>query len=205
MKQKTQNNKALLICATLEICVILSTSLAIYGLVLINKYEKQHENIPISHAAKTEESYDAADMVNISKIRIENILLMLKLNKTKNNNEALLEWAESEIKCLNGARQEMGNIPKKYINSYVSPSETFSMSPVIEYGDTIYYYNINSLEEIHVCDIVAYHSPHGYFLHRIIGMNGTRYIMKGDGNTEKDAYQPVFENITFKVVGVMWG
>lgn len=52
----------------------------------------------------------------------------------------------------------------------------------------------------HVGEVVAYHNHelHEVVMHRIVGMDGDRYVFKGDNNDFEDQYHPTKSDIVGK-------
>jgi signal peptidase I len=88
--------------------------------------------------------------------------------------------------------------------SYVTTTGT-SMEPVLREGDLAVVYR-NA--EYQVGDVVAYRNPdiHQVVLHRIVAVDGGRFVLQGDNNSWLDAYRPAPEQIlgemAFHVPGV---
>jgi len=74
-----------------------------------------------------------------------------------------------------------------------------SMLPTIHGGDLVV---TRRQASYHVGEIVAYHNRilHETVIHRIVGRQGNRYVMKGDNNSFTDTYEPVSSDI----VGARW-
>jgi signal peptidase I len=74
-----------------------------------------------------------------------------------------------------------------------------SMQPLIHKGDLVI---LKKRSHYDVGDIVAYRSTdiHQVVLHRIVGRDGQRYIMRGDNTTGPDRQRPVFSDF----VGERW-
>jgi len=74
-----------------------------------------------------------------------------------------------------------------------------SMEPVMHKGDLVI---LRKGSHYEVGDIAAYRSTdiHQVVLHRIVGKDGQRYIMKGDNTTGPDRQRPVFADF----VGERW-
>lgn len=83
-------------------------------------------------------------------------------------------------------------------DSYVMTDGT-SMLPTIHTGELVV---TRAQSSYHVGEIVAYHnrSLHSVLLHRIVGIDGNRFVMKGDNNPSPDLYEPVPADI----VGEKW-
>jgi signal peptidase I len=63
-----------------------------------------------------------------------------------------------------------------------------SMEPLYHKGDLVI---VQSAAAYQVGEIVTYRHPQiGSVIHRIIGRDGERYVMKGDHNTWTDSYKP---------------
>lgn len=77
--------------------------------------------------------------------------------------------------------------------SYVTTTGT-SMEPELHEGDVVV---VRTFSEYHVGDVVAYHNPDigQVVLHRIVELDGDRFVLKGDNNTWLDAYRPAEEEI----------
>ncbi len=82
--------------------------------------------------------------------------------------------------------------------SYVS-TRGVSMEPLIHKGDLVI---LRKRSHYEIGDIVAYRSSdiHQVVLHRIVGRDGERYIMRGDNTTGPDLEHPVFSDF----VGERW-
>ena len=74
-----------------------------------------------------------------------------------------------------------------------------SMEPLIHKGDLVI---LEKRSHYDVGDIVAYRSSdiHSVVLHRIVGRDGDRYIMRGDNTTGPDREHPLFKDF----VGERW-
>lgn len=74
-----------------------------------------------------------------------------------------------------------------------------SMEPHFHTGDLIVVHRSSS---VHVGQVVAYRQPgtKAITLHRVIGRDGDRFIIKGDNNGWLDPYRPRMQDI----VGVKW-
>ncbi len=74
-----------------------------------------------------------------------------------------------------------------------------SMLPTIHGGDLVVTRREASYQ---VGEIVAYHNRilHETVIHRIVGRQGTRFVMKGDNNSFTDSYEPTSSDI----VGARW-
>ena len=72
--------------------------------------------------------------------------------------------------------------------SYVTTSGT-SMQPLLHEGDLVV---VRSGADYTVGDVVAYHNADlgQVVLHRIVAMDGDRYVCKGDHNDWLDGYEP---------------
>jgi signal peptidase I len=88
--------------------------------------------------------------------------------------------------------------------SYVTTTGT-SMEPVLSEGDLAVVYRD---ERYQVGDVVAYRNPdiQKVVLHRIVAVDGGRFVLQGDNNSWLDAYHPAPEQIlgqmAFHVPGV---
>jgi signal peptidase I len=73
-------------------------------------------------------------------------------------------------------------------SAYVTTTGT-SMEPLLHAGDLVL---VRTATGYHVGDVVAYHNPDidEVVLHRIVGIDGDRFVMKGDNNSWLDSYQP---------------
>jgi len=75
-----------------------------------------------------------------------------------------------------------------------------SMLPYLNGGDLVV---VRPADQYMVGDVVAYHNPildNQIVLHRVVGFDGTRLVMKGDHNTWLDEYRPTAGD----VVGKEW-
>jgi len=93
--------------------------------------------------------------------------------------------------------------------SYFTVTPTKSMLPFIDEGNHALAISVNNESNIHIGDIISYINPHkDIILHRVIEINkdegGIYYILKGDNNFRADSYKVKFENITNKVIGVIY-
>lgn len=77
--------------------------------------------------------------------------------------------------------------------AYVTTTGT-SMEPKLHEGDVVV---VRSSSEYHVGDVVAYHNPDvgQVVLHRIVALDGDRFVLKGDNNTWLDSYRPAEDEI----------
>jgi signal peptidase I len=84
-------------------------------------------------------------------------------------------------------------------SAYVTTTGT-SMEPMLHAGDLVL---VRSSDSYHVGDVVAYHNPDidEVVLHRIVGVDGDRFVMQGDNNSWLDSYQPAEPDI----IGTMAG
>jgi signal peptidase I len=74
-----------------------------------------------------------------------------------------------------------------------------SMNPKLHAGDLVILHPSSNYE---VGDVVGYHNLQlgRLVLHRIVGMDGDRYVFKGDNNSFLDAYHPTRDQL----VGKLW-
>lgn len=74
-----------------------------------------------------------------------------------------------------------------------------SMEPLFHYNDFII---IHQAAAFNVGDVVTYYSPelNSFVLHRIIGVNLDRFVLKGDNNGWTDSYQPSRDEL----IGKYW-
>jgi signal peptidase len=73
-----------------------------------------------------------------------------------------------------------------------------SMEPNLNRDDLIV---LRETHDYQIGDVVAYSHPYlGPVIHRIIGLEGSRYILQGDNNDWTDSYQPAEADI----IGEMW-
>lgn len=74
-----------------------------------------------------------------------------------------------------------------------------SMEPGFHLGDLTI---IRKAATYQVGDVVTYHDPkmNAYVIHRIIGVEGDRFVLKGDNNSWVDVYYPTYEEI----IGKLW-
>src|SRR3989344_2951443 len=81
--------------------------------------------------------------------------------------------------------------------------ETHSMSPTFTCNDELYGFK-PAKDEIAVGDIVIYtnREERRNILHRVIGIEGEYYIMKGDNNEQVDDYTPTYDDIIFKIARI---
>jgi signal peptidase len=88
--------------------------------------------------------------------------------------------------------------------SYVTTSGS-SMEPEVRRGDFIV---VHESPEYRVGDVVAYRNPDvgQVVLHRIVAMDGPRFVLKGDANTWLDSYRPtedeLYGEMAFRVPGL---
>lgn len=86
---------------------------------------------------------------------------------------------------------------------------TGSMMPTLDCNDTIHAYTNVEPEEIGICDIIGFetleHKEFAFVIHRIVGINESGYITRGDSNVALDEYAVKFDDIQFKVIGIMYG
>jgi signal peptidase len=61
-----------------------------------------------------------------------------------------------------------------------------SMWPALKKGDLVLIKGIKDKSEIKVGDIVVYHNPKGFTIHRVIKLNKDTLITKGDANNVSD-------------------
>ena len=92
---------------------------------------------------------------------------------------------------------------------------TSSMKPVFSCKNALIIYNEAQLK---IGDVIAFNLPahfsgkddYGkeievyYYAHRIISINGTRYVTKGDNNWAQDEYQPSAEDVIGKVKVIIY-
>lgn len=62
-----------------------------------------------------------------------------------------------------------------------------SMWPILKKGDLIFIEGVDAENDIKVGDIVVYQNPKGFTIHRVVEMDDTTVITKGDANNVKDA------------------
>ena len=73
-----------------------------------------------------------------------------------------------------------------------------SMLPYLRGGDLVV---VRPADQYRVGDVVAYHNPilqNELVLHRVVGFDGTRLVLKGDHNTWLDEYRPTMQDIVGK-------
>ena len=80
--------------------------------------------------------------------------------------------------------------------------ESSSMAPTFTCNDMLWAYRPDE-KEISVGDIIWYKNTKGEdVLHRVIGIENDKYIMKGDSNWEIDKYKPTYKDIMYKVIKI---
>jgi signal peptidase I len=84
-------------------------------------------------------------------------------------------------------------------SAYVTTTGT-SMEPMLHAGDLVL---VRSTDAYRVGDVVAYRNPDidEVVLHRIVAVDGDRFVMQGDNNSWLDSYQPARADI----IGTMAG
>lgn len=82
--------------------------------------------------------------------------------------------------------------------AYVTTEGT-SMEPLFRAGDLVV---VRASPTYEVGDVVAYHSRqlHSVVLHRIVAVEGDRYVFKGDSNTWLDSEHPSYDQLIGKMV-----
>lgn len=92
----------------------------------------------------------------------------------------------------------------------VQYANTGSMEPLLFEGATGIEVPVDSLEDVHVGDIVSYKADwiDGLVTHRIIAQGqdgeGVYYLLKGDANSGDDPGKVRFSQIKFKLIGVLY-
>lgn len=91
----------------------------------------------------------------------------------------------------------MPNCPSDYTTTFLQC--TGSMRPTFDCTFPAKIYKPRS-DELKVCDVIIFNDRIRNItpFHRIVGINGSRFITKGDATINKDPYQPTFEDITAK-------
>lgn len=82
-----------------------------------------------------------------------------------------------------------------------------SMFPVFGCDDVLLAYHPSSRLEVRVGDILGYREPDNddfFIVHRVVGLSGGRFVMKGDNNIVNDSYMPFFGDVEYKVVGILY-
>ena len=80
--------------------------------------------------------------------------------------------------------------------------DTHSMSPTFTCNDELHGFK-PAKHEINVGDILIYENDENRnILHRVIGMDGDHYIMKGDNNERVDDYAPTYSDVIFKITRI---
>ncbi len=76
---------------------------------------------------------------------------------------------------------------------------TGSMRPTLSCFDDVY--SEKNPTSVGLCDVITFErsTDSKHILHRIVGLNGTNFITKGDANLHIDPYQPSFKEIKSKV------
>jgi signal peptidase len=90
-------------------------------------------------------------------------------------------------------------------------TDTNSMDPVIDAGTTALEVNVESVDDVHVGDIVSYETPLApgtFVIHRVVEIgtdeDGTYFIMKGDNNPTTDPEKVRFAQLRRKVVAIVY-
>src|SRR5690606_7514518 len=72
-----------------------------------------------------------------------------------------------------------------------------SMEPALSAGDLAV---IRTAPEYRVGDVITYRHPElGMVIHRIVGIEGSRFVVQGDNNSWIDSYMPVEQDIAGKL------
>ena len=81
--------------------------------------------------------------------------------------------------------------------------DTHSMSPTFTCNDELYGFKPDE-DEIAIGDIIIYQNKdeNRNILHRVIGIEGDKYITKGDNNERADDYAPTYDDIIFKITRI---
>ncbi|MGB9709852.1 MAG: signal peptidase I [Infirmifilum sp.] len=77
---------------------------------------------------------------------------------------------------------------------------SWSMEPTLHVGDIVVVYGASQYS---IGDIVVYESPSGLIVHRIVGVNGDKFITKGDANPYPDSIHPDKFTIKGRVIFVI--
>jgi len=92
--------------------------------------------------------------------------------------------------------------------SWTAYENTNSMDPVLDQEANGLEIVPNSPDNIYIGDIVAYESPEGLIVHRVIEKGqdeeGYYFILKGDNNPVQDPGKIRFEQIKFLLVGILY-
>lgn len=85
-------------------------------------------------------------------------------------------------------------------------NKSFSMRPTIDYKDSLIVYTPKSEKEIYVGDIIAFYLQieNKHIIHRVIRKENGFFYTKGDNNLNEDKEPVKFENIRYKVIGVIY-
>ncbi len=87
-------------------------------------------------------------------------------------------------------------------------TDTNSMDPLFDAEANVLELPVNRPDEIHEGDIVAYKTPGGLVVHRVVKVDqdekGIYYLVKGDNNPLADPYKIRFENIRGVIVGIIY-
>ena len=92
---------------------------------------------------------------------------------------------------------------------------TVSMNPLFNCSSAVLIYKSDKLK---IGDVIMFKLPFSnsefdrfgnsvnlsYYVHRIVGINGSRFIMKGDANRYTDNYQPTIQDVEGKVKEVIY-
>ena len=97
------------------------------------------------------------------------------------------------------------NIPGLSLARY---EDTNSMDPILDKEANGLEIVPQSVDDIKLGDIVAYKTEQGLIVHRVINQsqdeNGTFFILKGDNNAQPDPEPVYFNQIEYKLVGVLY-
>jgi len=85
---------------------------------------------------------------------------------------------------------------------------TGSMKPILDEKTNALEIKPSSPNDINLGDIIAYTSPDGTIIHRVIEKNidenGIYFLVKGDNNPSEDQVKVRFENITGVVIAIIY-
>ncbi len=77
---------------------------------------------------------------------------------------------------------------------------SWSMEPVLHVGDIVI---VSGSSSYSVGDIVVYDNGRNLIVHRIVGVQGSHYITKGDANSFPDNFRPSIKDVKGKVIVVI--
>jgi len=88
--------------------------------------------------------------------------------------------------------------------SLTSVGNSGSMRPTISDNSILILLENPTKKDIKVGDIISTKQKFGGIIHRVIEINGDKYITKGDNNDIRDKEEWLLEQIDGKVVGVLY-